>query len=636
VSIALPKHQAAPGPLTPATQVSMPPWITGAPYPAWMSVDASNPLQWHLLSRNKAAQKPILDFGTILNAPGRCSLPERQHLTTIAAWIIWLMGVEGLDGSPWKSASLKSLFHYVRQATRWMIAEGFGRWDQLGEAEIIRLKQHLYHPAPSSAPVGPDSRRYSMTALRCLHAYHRLWGRMPDGLLVDPSVEDRAVIRRVHNAHRQNDPDFVDGVVSGTRSIPWPLAQSLIATAIEMVESPHLTAIISLDGAMRRFVAEKPLGQDARKTYRLARELLRDLATEDSAIASALVDYPVGGSRDVFQLQRDFLTASYIVLAIFGALRISEVAGLPLVDVIDERQDGPWLNTVIVKTSPEQDGSAVPKIVPPVARTAVKAASALTAPDRSDQEELFLSHDYDRGRTSLFTQKVASTRLNDFAKRRLGITSADWRFSNHQLRKLFVQLYVRRFDGSLDAAQQHLGHVQARMIDAYLNDPDILRMIRDEQHELASEIMSGIMAGQISAAGGGLRAWHDRAAVYKARNMTLVEIAAEVKQAVAQDGLELEPTGVGYCLSSVQTGKQATCGQTKAGMPDHGNRTNAMCLGCPNSISTTGSEANLKAEYVFHKQVADSPDAAPAMIDSSQHRCSLILQRLADLEAQAA
>ena len=578
----------------------------------------------------------MLDFETILRIRGRCDEAERGHLAGIVAWTIWLMGVEGLDSRPWMPGSLLTLFHYLRQATRWMIMQGYGRWDQLGEMEVIRLKKYMYHPVLSAAPVGPDARRYAMIALRCLYTYHRLWVRMPDGLIVDPAVDDHAVIRAVHQKHRKNAPDFVDGVVRGTRSIPWPLAQNLLAAAIEMVESPHVSTIIELDRVMREFVRTAPEGEDQGKRHRRAVSLLQQMSDTHPDVSALLATYPVNGTRDVYQLQRDLVTAGYIVLAIFGALRISEAAGLPCSGLIDDRPDGPWMTTIILKTSPEDEGSRVPRIVPPVARTAVQVLVAATAADRGNRQELLLSHDHDRHRTSLFTDKVAATRLNDFAARRLGPTAADWQFASHQLRKLFVQIYVRRFNGSLDAVQQHLGHTQARMIEAYLHDPDIMRMIRDEQRDLAVEVMASVMVGGSQASGFAVRAWRDQAAVYRARNMTPKEIADEARRAVDREDLHLESTAIGYCLSSASSGAQAACGRTEGGTPDYANQVDSMCLCCPNNICVAGSKSSLKAEYVLHRQVSESPDAADAMREASQRRCSIIMQRLDDLEAQSA
>jgi hypothetical protein len=360
---------------------------------------------------------------------------------------------------------------------------------------------------------------------------------------------------------------------------------------------------------------------------------LQEIAACEPTVARLLGDFPMSGVRDVFQLQRDLLTACYIILATFGALRISEAAGLSYNNVIEERSDGPWLNTLILKTSPEDKGSVIPKVVPTVVRTAVRVALDVTATDRGDRQELLLSYNHSSGRTALFTYHVAADRLNSFAARRLGIKGAQWRFASHQLRKLFVQLYVRRFEGSVEAAQQHLGHVSAGMIESYLHDPDILRMVKNEKIKLISEVMSGVMSGCLAAAGEATRAWRAQGAIYKARNMTLAEIAREVRTSIKGKNILLEPTPVGYCLSSAEAGSNARCGLDRKGMPDRANRTDGMCIGCSNSISTDKSESSLKAIYVVHKEVMESPDSAEPMREASRQICVGIQRRLSDLAA---
>ncbi len=615
----------------------MPPWITGAPYPGWVKVDAATPLRWHLVIENKSDYpRKLVDIEALLDSPGRCNCAERRHHATVVAWVLWLVGTEGFNGSPWKASSLPGLFLCLRRATRWMIAEGFGRWDALGPDEVRRLKEHMYRPDPGDAPIGPKGRENALLAMRMLFSFHRLWGRMPDGLVIDPTLGDRDLVRSLLRAHRKTNPDHVDDNARGTRSIPWAMAQTLLASAIEMVESPHVQAIIEMEAVARRLETETRRSNSPHHVKRIATEALAKAASGSARVRAFIADFEIQGTSDIFEAHRDLVTACYIILATFGALRISEAAGLPRDGAIQVRSDGPWLNAIVLKTAPEDGGSLVPKVMPPVAVTAARVASAATEAVCGGKRELLLSHDHYRRRTVNFTKMVVGARLRQFAHRRAGISPDQWRFASHQFRKLFVQLYVRRFEGSIEALQQHVGHISARMIEAYLHDPDILRMIKEEQKDLTSEIMAGVMAGTAAAAGRPAEAWRAQGEVYRARNMSLKEIASAVRRMLDMEDAHLEPTSIGYCVSSVKAGAIGLCGRNVLGAPDHANRSDALCLACPNGVATETSESRLKAEYVIHKQVAESPDAAPPMREASRRRCLLIRQRLDELEAQKA
>jgi hypothetical protein len=613
----------------------MPPWIIGGPYPGWVEVDPSSPLRWQLVIENKSDYpRKLIDIEAILSFPGRCNNVERQHHATIVAWVLWLVGTEGFNGSPWKASSMPGLFLCLRRAARWMIAEGFGRWDALGLDEILRLKEHMYRPDGGGAPTGPKGRENALLALRMLFSFYRLWGKMPDGFVLDPALDDQDVVRSLLRTYRKAKPDHVDDNVRGTRTIPWVIGQTLLAEAIEMVESQHVQTIIKMEAVARQLETQTRRHKTYHHVRRIATEELAKAASGSVNTRNFIAHFGIRGTSDIFNVHRDLVTACYIILATFGALRISEAAGLPRDGAIEMRSDGPWLNAIVLKTSPEQGGSVVPKVMPLIAVMAAQVAATATEATRDGKQELLVSHDHHRRRTVNFTKMVVGARLLQFAQRRAGVTPDQWKFASHQLRKLFVQLYVRRFEGSVEALQQHVGHISARMIEAYLHDPDILRMIKEEQKDLTSEIMAGVMAGTSVAAGRPAEAWRAQGAVYKARNMSLKEIASAVHRMLDADGIHLEPTSIGYCVSSVKSGAVGLCGRNVLGTPDHANRSDTMCLACPNGVATESSESRLKAEYVIHKQAAESLDSAPPMKEASRRRCLLIKQRLDELQAQ--
>ncbi|APT57286.1 DNA repair enzyme [Roseomonas mucosa] len=611
----------------------LPPWVSGEAYPDWLVPVPNETLVFVVHVQNKATtMRPRLDFSTFFEVEGaRCTVAEIGHLTTIALWTIWLLGTEGLGSKPWKPSSLPNAFYVLRRASQWMAREGFGRWDMLGPDDIVRLKEHLYAGGQRSL-LGRWGRRYALTILKVLHTLHRRWSLIPDGITFDPEVDDKVVVRRVIRRARVDNPDLVDSGPGGTRSIPWDTAQALLSTAVTMVETIDADAVNDLvnEAQQALYQARRELPQ--KRVAAFVQAHLRWFGARHPVAGRLMEAYELKGAGAAIDLHRDLMTACYILLASFGALRISEAADLPAVGCINERPDGPWTNTVIIKTSDEILGSNVARVVPPVVRTAVDTALRLTAPHRSEERtELLFSYDHDRALVSLFKARVAKERLIQFAKRRMP-GHPEWAYATHQLRKLFAQLYVRRFEGTLPALQQHVGHISNRMIEAYLDDLEIIRMIRDDQKDLTSEIMAGVMLGRSAASGKHAEGWRAAGIEYRAKNMTVAEVSKVVRRRLDGEQMHLEPTGIGYCVSSPVSAASGLCGQNSLGLPDHANRQDGMCLACVNNVSTEANESQLKAEYVLHRQMAESPDAAPPLQEASRKRCLLIQHRLRELQ----
>ena len=526
----------------------------------------------------------------------------------------------------WGPSTLLKTYQFLRRATVWMASDGRGRWSSLSAGDVARLKEHLYHVDRSGPPPGSGTRYQALGALVAMHTLY-VRGSIPDGPAVDPRIDDAACVRRVLAAYREVDPDHVDQGRQGTKSIPWGLAQDFLKAAIDLVEHPLADDIIAMASELRSLALHDgapdrlPAGQISYRESRLLRRWHRNARER-----RVLDGFGIETTMEVKQLAQDLLTACWLITDLFGALRIEEAASLAAEAAVAQRNDGWWLNSVVRKTSPETAGSLVPLPVPPIVERAVELTRRATAVYRGDMKHLFAFES--RGHVATLSSSYAVKLMRRFARHRCDAPgAADFPFAPHQLRKLYVQLMARRFNGKLEVAQQHLRHVSAKMIEEYARDPELVRMLVAEQVEVAAEVMLGVMHGTEAAVGQPAERWRAQAVRYQGRTLTLRRASA----LVTREQLRLEPTSIGYCASGRPAAPAAACGTGGDGLPDRANARPGKCLACSNSLTLARHAPMLKALYLVHRQVVDSADAAEPLRTASERQCRMIARRLAAL-----
>lgn len=610
--------------------VRLPPWMTGEPMPRWIEVDTANPWRWRLVTgrvANSEADETI-DLSELLTGgdPSAAGVDGRALMVT-AAWSMWVLATEGHYRRPNGASSVKHHFGLLRRVTGWMRAKGHARWDGLSVSDVDELKEWLYQLDRSKPPLGPSTREHVLRGLTATYLF-RERGSMPDGLAIDPRINDETCVRRVIQRHRLAHPDYVDKRKGSTKSIPWAVAQDLLGVAIELVEHPLAATIVTMAAALHGRRATV----DTRKpgALTLAHEKLYRLWRKDDGERAIVEAFALGNTLDFKELFRDLVTACWIVIALFAALRLEEAASLPLDTAVEQLNDGYWLVGVVRKTSPELAGSVVPLPIPPLVRRAVDLAASATAHHRGKRKQLLIFTHAHRNEIVLNAGFGAKC-IRRFARRRCRTPAAKtFRYASHQLRKLYVQLFVRRFDGRVEDAQQHLRHVTAAMIDAYTGDPELLRLIWEEQKVFASEVMLAVMHGTEQAVGNPAGRWRADAARHGARTMTTRQAARFVERS----GLVLHPIGIGFCVGGNQAATVAACGAGSDGLPDRAQASVVTCLGCVNGLSLARHLSLLKASYVIHKQVIDCKDAAGPLRVASERACAMLARRIEGLAVE--
>jgi integrase len=554
---------------------------------------------------------------------------DSAHLMNIAAWSIWSLGTEGLEGSTWGSSTLLGHFKLLRNCTAWMHTNGKARWDSLSGQDVQDLKVHLYHLDQASQPAGPSTREHLLVGLTAMYVL-RERGSMPDGLAHDPRIDDALCVKRVIENHRRIDPGYVDKLAGSTKAIPWLVGQDLVKTAIDLVEHPLAATIVSMAAALHKLRHDGNGSPVKGSRLRLAAEKLYRSWKKSDIEREVLAQFAIDDPSDIKVLFRDIVIACWIIIALFAALRLEEAASLSFNTCVELRNDGHWLVGPVRKTSPELEGSVVPLPVPPIVASAVSLAKVSTAHHRSGGEQLLIFED-DGKNEIVLKSGFAAHCMRRFAARRCRTTAArTFPYASHQLRKLFVQLFVRRFEGRVEDVQQHLRHVNAAMIEEYTSDPELIRMISEEQAAFAGELMLAVMHGTEAATGVPANAWRANGAKYAARTLTPKQAAS----LAARHEVSVQPTSIGYCVGGSQMAAVAACGFGSNGLPDRAQAKEATCLGCARGLSMARHLPMLKASYVVHQQVVESKDVAGPLREASLQACAMLAKRIQAFEAE--
>lgn len=607
-----------------AAPVRLPPWLTGEPMPRWIQADPTT-WRWRLVTGRVVMSKAdeTVDLTELLDRTGQTVGADPAHLMNMAAWSIWSLGAEGLESCPWRAHSLLGHYKLLRLSTAWMQAKRKARWDSLSSEDIRELKAHLYHLDHSVEPVGPNTREHVLRGLTAMYVLHAR-GSMPDGLAHDPRIDDAICVRRVIENHRRTHPGFVDKLAGSTKAIPWLVGQDLVKAAINLVEHPLAATIVSMAAALhgrRHAGGGAPL---VKVGLRLAEERLYRSWKKSEGERAVIAAFTIDDPSELKELFRDVVIACWIVIALFAALRLEEAASLLIEASVEFRNDGHWLVGPVRKTSAELAGSVVPLPVPPIVGTAVALAGIATAHHRSSSKHLLI-FEHQGNDEIVLKSGFGGNCMRRFAGRRcLTEAARTFPYASHQLRKFFVQLFVRRFEGKVEDAQQHLRHVSATMIEEYTSDPELMRLISEEQRVFAGELMLAVVHGTEAATGTPAGGWKANATRYAARTLTTKQAA----RLVERDELSVQPTSIGFCVGGSKAAAVAACGVGSDGLPDRAQAKEVTCLGCARGLTMARHLPMLKVFYVIHKQVVESRDVAGPLREASERACSMLARRI--------
>lgn len=328
-------------------------------------------------------------------------------------------------------------------------------------------------------------------------------------------------------------------------------------------------------------------------------------------------------------------TACCSIILTFSAFRISEACSAE-VDCIAMKPDGPWMTTTIIKLpgTPSEE----PRPVPAIVARACDIFLDTSQPYRGESRRLLLTSQY--GTVGIEAKREAwNLRFKEFARMCFAhphagtarASAENWEFANHQFRRFFAMFYVRRFEGNLGALSYHLRHIDQEMLWAYLRDPENVRYYKEARHSFSVDIITAVCTGRVHSTGRGAGWLKTSLPALQGKVMSPAAAARHIDAAIKGDGLFLAANETGYCLGGLRRAALGLCSMGEGGEPNEINRTPELCDRCANNLLTDRSVDQLKADYVVHKELSESPSATSVMKEASCRRMKAILKRLAEL-----
>jgi integrase len=194
-------------------------------------------------------------------------------------------------------------------------------------------------------------------------------------------------------------------------------------------------------------------------------------------------------------------TASWVIVAAFGARRYEETINLNEDHLVGDDQDGWWLESFISKTTRKRE--LIP--VPPIVARAVETLIAISATARAEglddlywwlappaAEDRWSPREISPRKLLDEFASLVDTPLHDDGK-----GSAPWHWVPRQFRRFFAVLYFYRFEGAdLAILSYFLRHFDIETTRGYVTrDPEAAKIWRDVEkdyvHRLANSIASG-------------------------------------------------------------------------------------------------------------------------------------------------
>lgn len=249
---------------------------------------------------------------------------------------------------------------------------------------------------------------------------------------------------------------------------------------------------------------------------------LEDLNSEDAAQARAVISrckaqFPSslaerlapdeGANRFVINGVQMAATASWLIIAAFGARRYEETIDLNEQNLVGDEMDGWWLDCLISKTTRERELIPVPPIV-------ARAVETLTKLSRTAREQNF---------EGVFcwlpppALNIASKPRAIHPRRHLNAFAAlvdtpaheaengdeTWHWVPRQFRRFFAVLYFYRFDGAdLSILSYFLRHFDIETTRGYVTrDPEAAKIWREVEKDYVYRLANSIAAGDREVGG---------------------------------------------------------------------------------------------------------------------------------------
>lgn len=497
---------------------------------------------------------------------------QNAYLLESCRRFIWSLRIDPPAGK--KKVSFSSLPEIALNLfvfLRWMIANGYRHFHQIGEVAIENyIAYYRTRNGKSGKPLTTNALLHPLQVIEYLYKQRN---KLPDAIMAQPFDGDSASI-------------YIGYKFANEQSIPYipdDIAIDIIGKAIKWVES-YAKDIFDLDEAINKIEYEFAIRKICYTEHRKKiSHLFRTFTFSKLKDLNQPWREPLRNKHELNFLLDRLIDACYIVIAGLTGMRVSEILSLQvgclaIKTSINEHHNLSYLCGRTYKTAIDRQGQKTKWVAPEPVNVAVNILEQLSQPfrEKSGKSDLFLLLTYRTGEIGVASRCVINSRINKFAKF-IGVPlfqGSVWQFSTHQFRKTFARFVGRRDKTSLYALAQHFKHVSIAMTDHYVGtDHDLMELIGETQIEEMRAALDVILGAEALAGKAGQEIV---ARNFKFRGRAGNDVRRDmVDYLLNETDLTIYMHSYGFCVFRPES---ALCGGNRACIG------HSVCINCQNFI----------------------------------------------------
>jgi len=498
--------------------------------------------------------------------------PEHSALLESAKDLVWALFATPLAGK--KRPLIRTLFAKLRSLTpllRWMVKLGITSFASLGG----RTLEYVPVARVIEGNKAASDRTVALRLRVAEDIYEQRWN-IHDALADHPWPHESAMSL----AGVRQGSSFRKPV---TERIPDQVLARLVSVAKEYVVDQADLLLSSMDATTTIRSDKKARGQHKGTVWAACVKVARQAGFSGTTeLSSALIN---------------LRTSCYILIDAFSGIRDSEMMSIGE-DCIGHRKSADGTRDVIFLHGTIYKTGVRPKPwqIPPIAETAVKVLTRLSAPLRARLREeqlainealkscrhnqrgalvkrlhrvqqhldkLFVAHDQQTGKVGVLSGSRMRSQLKQFCADHgvLGEDGTPYPLHGHQFRRTYACLVARSELGDLLTLRDHFGHWTIDMTtyyadgaaDEYESDIELLEMIAEEKSSRQTGIMASYLDSDAPLANGGhwLLSWRASVRTSSSKEALIAQYAGAIT---------LNGTGHSWCVGNARgTGCGGLC-----------------------------------------------------------------------------
>jgi len=267
----------------------------------------------------------------------------------------------------------------------------------------------------------------------------------------------------------------------------------------------------------------------------------------------------------------------------------------------------------VFKTARTSTGKRTERKVIKELKDALSIVHSLTLPMRVKNKSKFLFLRLVHGDGHSIKSKNGRVELSESVLYRLlDVFSTDAGYIDgtlrpHMFRRFFSLMWAWRFEtGDMEYLADLLFHNGQEFTKAYTSDEGVWEFITEDLKSLTREVLENALLGEKNIYAGFSKSIQRYQNIIKSSVHVVGVAKAEViaERLVGEMGYMIMPASDGYCFMSLSRASRAKCGN--GSLPDYSQRSEKLCLACPNFGVPLDRKEHWQRRYYAHKKTFET------------------------------